>query len=92
LPRRSTAIGGYGINWYVTARITGTGTSQERCYLWHLSALGFSVNVGEDSVHVGYDEKQDLACSRATVYHAAKILQNNGIVEMHHDGSAFGLT
>jgi hypothetical protein len=41
---------------------------------------------------VGYDEKQDTSWSRATIFHAAKILQNTGIVQMKHDGSAFGLS
>jgi hypothetical protein len=81
-----------GINWIVSSRITGTGTVNELCYLWHRSALGYAVNVGEESVAVGYDDKQDTSWSRATIYHAAKILQNTGIVQMKHDGSAFALS
>lgn len=81
-----------GINWAVSSRITGNGTSTELCYMWHRSALGYAVNVGEDSVAVGYDEKQDTSWSRASIYHSAKILQNTGIVQMRHDGSAFGLS
>jgi hypothetical protein len=75
-----------------SARVTGVGTSTELCYMWHRSALGYAVNVGEDSIDIGYDEKQDTSWSRATVFHGAKILQNTGIVQMKHDGSAFGLT
>ncbi|MCC6172068.1 MAG: hypothetical protein IT481_08570 [Gammaproteobacteria bacterium] len=81
-----------GVNWMTSSRITGAGTSTELCYMWHRNALGYSVNVGEESIHIGYDEKQDLSWSRATIYHAAKILQNTGIVQMKHDGSAFALT
>lgn len=80
-----------GVNWIQSARVTGVGTSQELCYMWHRAALGYAVNVGEDSISIGYDDKQDLSWSRATVFHAAKILQNTGIVQMKHDGAASGL-
>jgi hypothetical protein len=81
-----------GVNWMQSARVTGVGTSTELLYMWHRSALGYAVNVGEDSVAIGYDEKQDTSWSRATVFHGAKILQNTGIVQIKHDGSAFGLS
>ena len=81
-----------GINWATSARITGTGTTTELCYMWHRAALGYAVNVGEDSIAIGYDEKQDTSWSRATIFHAAKILQNTGIVQMKHDGGAFNLS
>lgn len=81
-----------GVNWMQSARITGVGTATELCYMWHKSALGYAVNVGEDSIAIGYDEKQDTSWSRATIFHGAKILQNTGIVQMKHDGAAFGLS
>ena len=81
-----------GINWMQSPRITGAGTSTELCYMWHRDALGYAVNLGEESIEVGYDAKQRTSWSNATIYHAAKILQNTGIVQMKHDGSAFGLS
>jgi hypothetical protein len=81
-----------GVNWLTSSQVTGVGTSTELCYMWHRAALGYAVNVGEDSVAIGYDEKQHTSWSRATIYHAAKILQNTGIVQMKHDGAAFGLS
>jgi hypothetical protein len=81
-----------GVNWMVSSRITGVGTSAELCYMWHRNALGYAINVGEESIMIGYDEKQDTSWSRATVYHGAKILQNTGIVQLKHEGSAFGLS
>ncbi len=80
-----------GVNWMMSARVTGVGTATELCYMWHRSAMGYAINVGEESINIGYDPKQDLSWSRATVYHGAKLLQNTGIVQMKHDGSAFGL-
>ncbi|MCZ3377428.1 phage capsid protein [Rhizobium sp. AG207R] len=78
-----------GINWIVSSRITGLGTANELCYMYHRSAIGYAINVGEEKIAVGYDEKQDASWSRATVYHGPKILQASGIVQMVHDGSAF---
>lgn len=81
-----------GINWYVSSLITGVGTSAELCYMFHRNAFGYAVNVGEESIEIGYDGKQNSSWSRATIFHAAKVLQNTGIVQMKHDGSAFGLS
>jgi hypothetical protein len=81
-----------GINWHVSSRITGIGTSSELCYIFHRNAIGYAVNMGEDSIHVGYDEKQDLSWTRASVFHGAKLLQNNGVIKITHDGSAFVTT
>jgi hypothetical protein len=81
-----------GINWLVSSRITGLGTASEICYMYHRNAIGYAVNVGEEKIAAGYDEKQDTSWSRASVYHGAKILQNNGIVKITHDGSAFVAT
>ena len=81
-----------GINWIVSSRVTGLGTASEICYMYHRNAIGYAVNVGEEKIAAGYDDKQDLSWSRATVYHGAKILQNSGIVKITHDGSAFVAT
>ncbi|TGV15824.1 hypothetical protein EN816_00810 [Mesorhizobium sp. M8A.F.Ca.ET.173.01.1.1] len=81
-----------GINWAVSSRVTGLGTAAEICYLFHRDAIGYAVNVGEEKIAIGYDEKQDTSWSRASVFHGAKILQNTGIVKWTHDGSAFVAT
>ena len=81
-----------GVNWIVSSRVTGIGTASEICYMYHRSAIGYAVNVGEEKIEADYDKKQDTSWSRATVYHGAKILQNTGIVKITHDGSAFVAT
>lgn len=78
-----------GINWIVSTRVTGNGTSSETCYMFHRSALGYAVNIGEDKIFAGYNEEQAYSWSRAEIYHGAKILQDTGIVKIAHDGSAF---
>lgn len=81
-----------GINWVVSSRVTGLGTATELCYMFHRGAIGYAVNVGEDSINIGYDPKQDLSWSRATIYHGAKILQNTGIVQIKHNGAVSNLS
>lgn len=81
-----------GINWIMSSKITGVGTASELCYMYHKEAIGYAVNVGEDKIFAGFDEKQGISWSRAEVYHGAKILQNTGIVKITHDGSAVVLT
>lgn len=81
-----------GWNWIVSPLLTGANTSSELMYFFHRDALGYAINMGEESVRVGYDEKQDLSWTDATVYHGSKILQQTGIVKYTHDGSGFATT
>lgn len=78
-----------GVNWMVHPNLTGNGTSAEKCYMWHKNAIGHAANSKEMEVEVDYDKKQAISWSRATLYHGAKLLQNTGIVQMMHDGSAY---
>lgn len=82
----------FGVNWIENARVTGVGTTAEICYMFHRAAIGYAVRVNEESISIGYDDKQDSSWSRATTYHAAKILQDTGIVKITHDGSAYAST
>ncbi len=79
----------FGINWMVHPNLTGVGTSSEKCYLYHKASIGHAANSKEMDVAVGYNDQQAISWSRATLYHGAKLLQNTGIVQMKHDGSAY---
>lgn len=79
----------FGVNWMIHHNLTGVGTAAEKCYLYHRNAIGHAANSKEMQVEVDYDRKQDLSWSRATLFHGAKLLQNTGIVQMLHDGSAY---
>jgi len=89
-PRRTMRWAGF--NWVLSNRLTGKGTASEKCYFLHQHAMGHAANSTEMDVRVGYDEKQDSSWARATLYHGAKLLQNSGIVQVLHDGSAFAAT
>jgi hypothetical protein len=78
-----------GINWMLHTGLTGAATSTEKCYMYHKRCIGHAANSKEMQVIVGYNEEQDYTYARATLYHNAKLLQNSGIVQMKHDGSAY---
>jgi hypothetical protein len=77
-----------GINWCINPQVTGVGTSAEKCYVYHRNSIGFAANTKDMDVVVDYDKKQDSSYSRATLYMGSKLLQNSGVVQMIHDGSA----
>lgn len=79
----------YGVNWMIHPNLTGVGTSSEKCYIWHKNAMGHAANTAEMMVDAGYERKQQVSWTNATLYHNAKLLQNSGIVQMLHDGSAY---
>ena len=78
-----------GVNWMTHSGLTGIGTSTEKCYLFHRNAIGHAANSAETNVAVGYNEEQDYYFARASMFIGAKLLQNGGVVQMKHDGSAY---
>lgn len=78
----------YGINWIVHPNLSGVGTSTEKCYIFHRDAIGHALNKDIRSA-VGYDEEQDYSWARCSIYMGSKLLQNSGVVQMKHDGSAY---
>jgi len=78
-----------GVKWIVSNQVAGVGTASETCLMFHRAAIGYAVDTkGVDSA-IGYDEKQQMSWARCSLFHGAKMLQNNGIVRMMHNGSAF---
>lgn len=77
------------VNWIVHPNLPGKGTSAEKCFMYHKSAIGHGANTGEMQSAVGYDEEQDYSFARASIFMGAKLLQNSGIVVMNHDGSGY---
>ena len=78
------------INWIVHQNLPGAGTSAERCFLYHKNALGHACDTMAIQTAAGYDEEQDYSFARASAFMGSKVLQVGGIVEIAHDGSAFG--
>ncbi len=78
-----------GLNWITHARLTGVGTGTEKCYMYHRNAIGSAVDKAGLQSPVGYNEEQDYSWARASGFFGSKLLQNAGIVQMKHDGSAY---
>lgn len=68
--------------------LPGAGTSAEKCFLYHKSAIGHAANTAGMDTAVDYDKEDDYSYCRASIYMGAKKLQNSGIVVINHDGSA----
>lgn len=78
-----------GVNWIVHPNVTGVGTSNESCYMFHKTALGHAVNTAGMDVQIGYDGEQDYSWARSSIFMGTALLQNTGVVLMKHDGSAY---
>lgn len=81
-----------GINFIEHNNLTGIGTSSEKCYMYHKSAIGHAMDVKSIQALVGYHEEQDYSWARTTGYMGAKLLQSKGVVLMRHDGSKYAAT
>jgi hypothetical protein len=68
--------------------LPGKGTSSEKSFMYHRSAIGHAANTGSMDSAVGYDGEQNYSWARASIFMGAKLLQNSGIVVVTHDGSA----
>lgn len=79
----------FGVNWIMHPSLTGVGTSSEKTYIYHRTALGHAVDTAGIKSPVGYDEEQDYSYARASVFMGSKLLQNAGVVQILHDGSAY---
>ena len=77
-----------GVNWIVHPNVAGVGTSSESCFMYHKSAAGQAIDVANLQSLVGYDEEQAYSWARTTGHFGCALLQNTGVVEMVHDGSA----
>jgi hypothetical protein len=82
----------FGVNWIMHPNLTGVGTSTEKCYVFHRNAIGYAVDKAGIRTAVGYDDEQDYSFCRVSVNMGSKLLQNGGIVQLKHDGSAFALS
>lgn len=69
--------------------LPGKGTTSEKSFLFHKSAIGHAANTGEVDTALGYNDEQNYSYARCSIFMAAKLLQNAGDVVFTHDGSAY---
>lgn len=78
-----------GINWMVHSRVSGVGTSAEKCFVYHRSAIGHAADTEAVAAVPGYNEEEDYYWARTSLFMGSKLLQNSGVVVINHDGSAY---
>jgi hypothetical protein len=78
----------FGVNWIMHPNLTGVATNAEKMYVFHRSAIGHAVDTAGIQSPTGYDEEQDYSYARCSVFMGSKLLQNSGVVQIIHDGSA----
>lgn len=76
-------------DFIVHPNLTGKGTSVEKCYLYNKAAIGCAMDTAGLKTEIGYDGEQDYSWTRASFFGGAKLLQNSGVVQIKHDGSAY---
>ena len=81
-----------GVNFIVHPNLTGAGTNGEVCLMYHRDAIGHGCDKESVMTAVGYDDEQDYSYARCSTYMGSKLLQNTGVVQVRHDGSAFAAT
>lgn len=69
--------------------LPGKGTSSEKSFLFHKTAIGHAIDTSGVQTPVGYNEEQDYSFARATAFMNGVLLQNTGVVVISHDGSAY---
>ena len=69
--------------------LPGKGTSSEKNFLYHKTAIGHAADVAGLEAPVGYNEEQDYSYARASCAMGSALLQNTGVVVMTADGSAY---
>lgn len=68
--------------------LPGKGTTSEKSFMYHKTAIGHAADAGGLKTPVGYNEEQDYSWARASMFMGGKLLQNAGVVVITHDGSA----
>jgi len=69
--------------------LPGKGTSSEKSFLYHKTAIGHAADSAGLKTPVGYNEEQDYSWARASMFMGGKMLQNAGVVVITADGSAY---
>ncbi len=73
----------------VHPNLTGKGTSAEVCFMFHKNAIGCAMDTAGIETPVGYFEEQAYSWARVSAHMGVKMLQQSGVLQINHDGSAY---
>lgn len=77
-----------GVKWAMHPNLPGTGTSSASCFVYHKSAVGHGMNMGEMVTKVGQNDEQDYSWARTSAYQGAKMLLTGGVVKILHNDTS----
>lgn len=69
--------------------LPGKGTTAEKSFLYHKTAIGQAADTAGMETPIGYNEEQAYSWARASLPMGAILMQNAGDVVITHDGSAY---
>lgn len=78
-----------GIDFIVHPSIVGKGTASEKLYMYNKSSVAHICDKESITAEAGYMAEQGYSWARTQAFMASKIIQNAGIVQILHDGSAY---
>lgn len=78
----------FGVNWICHPNVAGVGTASESCFMYHKSAIGHALDMEALDTAIGFNDEQAYSWARTSTAQGPKLLQNTGVIEMVHDGSA----
>lgn len=74
-----------GVKWCRHPNLSGVTTSSASCFVYHKSAVGHGLNMGEMVTKVGQNDEQDYSWARTSAYQGSKALQVAGVVKLIHN-------
>lgn len=77
-----------GVNIFHSNRLSGRTTTAEKLLMWHRNSIGWAIDTEGMDVAAGYNEEDSYYWARASAFCGAKLLQNDGVCVINHDGSA----
>lgn len=70
---------------FVHTGLTGMGTATAKNFAYAKAAVGHACASSETNVSAGYNDEQSYSWDRATIYHAAVVLQQEGLISITTD-------
>lgn len=73
------------VKWIMHTGLPGVGTSSSTNFFYHRSAIGHAVAKNDIDFAAGYNDEDAYSYARATIYHGAALLQNEGVYKFLHN-------
>lgn len=79
-----------GLNIFLQNGLSGVGTTNATCFMYHKNAIGHAIDNDSFSTFVGYDGKQDQSYIRCSAFSGAALLQNTGVQKLLFNDTSAG--